>query len=71
MSYIRKPSIMEQLFGSDVPLWKKLLTLATFPIWGPLAVLVLAVLVLCAVLLYFACLGCDLGLKLLDNISDK
>ena len=64
MSYIRKPSIMEQLFGADVPLWKKLLTLATFPVWG----LVAAVVASCLAFLWAVtiCIG-----VVIDNISDK
>ena len=34
MFHTRSMAVMEQLFGHDVPLWRKLLTLATFPIWG-------------------------------------
>ena len=63
MSYIRKPSIMEQLFGSDVPLWKKLLTLATFPIWGPVAVVTASCLLL--IWAFFTSISI-----VLDNISD-
>lgn len=38
----RSMTIMEQLFGPDVSLVRKLLTLATFPIWGVLAIAILA-----------------------------
>lgn len=34
MTYIRRPKIMEQLFGDHVPIWLRLLTLLTFPVWG-------------------------------------
>ena len=64
MSYIRKPSIMEQLFGSDVPLWKKLLTLVTFPVWGLVAVVVAS----CLSFLWAITIGIGV---IIDNISDE
>lgn len=41
MSYIRKSTILEQLFGPDVPLWRKLLTLVAFPVWVPISASIL------------------------------
>lgn len=67
MSYIRKPSIMEQLFGSDVPLWKKLLTLATFPIWGPIGLLFILVFAMVAAGIF----GAGIIVDMVHNISDK
>lgn len=71
MSYIRKPSIMEQLFGSDVPLWKKLLTLATFPVWGPVVVGFALFIAACFGFIWCISTACELACNILDNISDK
>lgn len=56
-------SIMEQLFGPDVSLIRKLLTLATFPIWGMLLTV--------AGLFCLFVFGLSVAMDVLENISDR
>ena len=67
MSHTRKSSLFQDLFGNDVPLWRKLLTLVTFPIWGPLA----AVLFLGIMLGGLVVFSLSLAFEVIDNISGR
>ena len=60
----RSMSIMEQLFGPDVSLVRKLLTLATFPIWGVLGI---ALLIFIAVG-FFACAATAFVIEILHEV---
>lgn len=67
MSLTHKPSIMEQLFGHHVPWWQKVLTLVTFPLWGPIVVLGLA----CMGFFMLMVVALDVATTVLDNITDR
>ena len=62
----RKSSLFQELFGEGVPLWQKLLTLVTFPLWGPVAVAVLAGYVILTGLV----IGVMMAGDLLEKLSD-
>ena len=63
----RKSSLFQELFGEGVPLWQKLLTLVTFPIWGPLVL----VLLVGSVILAGLALGFLIAVDVFDSFTEN
>lgn len=67
----RKSSLFQDLFGEGVPLWQKLLTLVTFPIWGPFVAATALFIAAFFGFIWCISIGGVLACSILDNISDK